>query len=1016
MKNQIFNVTVYLQYCSVFNESENINRLVLLKKILIKDRTMKIIANHYVSSFFIMLVLSACEGRVDQQEAVIESKFIATTSVNEGGSISPLMMEVQSGEGTQFTVKPGDGFKINNVIGCNGKLEGSTYTTRDITENCQIDVSFSVIPPVNFMIQATAGTGGSVNQESVSVLQGEITSFTVTVDKGFAINHVSGCNGSLNGNIYTTGEITTICNVVASFDLIPPVNYLVTATAGVGGSVSSASTTVQDGASTSFTVTADNGFTVSQVSGCNGSLNGNIYTTGAITANCSVVSSFDLIPPVNYMVTATAGTGGDFNSISATVQQGASTTFSVIANNGFTVNQVSGCNGSLNGNIYTTGTIIADCSVDASFIAVASSAMAVINPSRTSCIAPCSVMFSTTGTVFPGISDPFTELNYSWNYGDVGVTFNNRSGIDANKSTSPIGAHAFANPGTYQVVLTASSNNGDTAIQTVTITVEDPDVYFANRTYCVSNQNSFTACPNQNSAFHINSHSAISNLLTNMRFNQPILRTRVLFRAGEVFDVSAGTTIRGFAVPLLISSYGTGINPVLQINDASPSITLGSSIFFIRDSSNVIFSGLDFKGNYDPVNGTGKHITGIYMSQASSDITIYNNDFTGLGLVIYAHGGSSSAGIKSQYNMIVDNKISDWQDYGVFGNFGYLGALLANSVKQNPAAVSGSESKCGNCLPNYPDHGPIRTSASNHLLIQYNDMFNNAGWSSGGLAHQPNIRLGTGGIALKSVVSDNTLNGGFTMLSMTPANSTASSAAIQADVIIERNQFTASSNTWQMIDMGLGGATIRNNLFLKPDNAAPPIGSGSFQSAIVYKVANTTPENLTYRNKIYNNTLISLAQSSAPNLSILNVVSISSTGINSVVNEFTLFDVHNNLLYMPFVSNGGDSGLISWQNNVTSMNGVVSDNNLVYAPNNQNFVWDNGQSYDLAAWQLMNGQGNSSISTVLDPLLVDPNNFDAHLQQASPAINSGKLVPGLVSDYIKRTHTGAIDIGAYEMP
>ncbi|MGX9728587.1 MAG: InlB B-repeat-containing protein [Candidatus Electronema sp. VV] len=69
--------------------------------------------------------------------------------------------------------------------------------------------------------------------------------------------------------------------------------FTVTPSAGTGGSISPATPqTVNHGATTSFTVTPDIGYIIDTVSGCGGTLSGNTYTTGAITANCAVTASF----------------------------------------------------------------------------------------------------------------------------------------------------------------------------------------------------------------------------------------------------------------------------------------------------------------------------------------------------------------------------------------------------------------------------------------------------------------------------------------------------------------------------------------------------------------------------------------------------------------------------------------------------------------------------------------------------------------------------------------------------
>ena len=71
-------------------------------------------------------------------------------------------------------------------------------------------------PPV-FTVTASAGSGGSISPGNRSVQSGQTTTFTVTADNGYSIASVTGCNGSLSGNAYTTGVITAACEVKASF-------------------------------------------------------------------------------------------------------------------------------------------------------------------------------------------------------------------------------------------------------------------------------------------------------------------------------------------------------------------------------------------------------------------------------------------------------------------------------------------------------------------------------------------------------------------------------------------------------------------------------------------------------------------------------------------------------------------------------------------------------------------------------------------------------------------------------
>ena len=94
-------------------------------------------------------------------------------------------------------------------------------------------------------------------------------------------------------------SITTTAGIVTSNDFVlnsTPAQYTVTPSATTGGTISpNTPQTVANGATTTFTITPDSNYSES-VSGCNGTSQvGNFpisYTTGAITANCTVTATF----------------------------------------------------------------------------------------------------------------------------------------------------------------------------------------------------------------------------------------------------------------------------------------------------------------------------------------------------------------------------------------------------------------------------------------------------------------------------------------------------------------------------------------------------------------------------------------------------------------------------------------------------------------------------------------------------------------------------------------------------
>jgi hypothetical protein len=156
---------------------------------------------------------------------------------------------------------------------------------------------------------------------------------------------------------------------------------------------------VEAGATASFTVAPNSGYQIAAVAGCGGGLDGATYTTGPITANCTVSASFSLLPPSTYVVTATAGPGGSISPPSRTVEAGATASFTVTPNSGYQIAAVTGCGGSLDGTTYFTGPITANCTVSASFALVPVSVPNVVGLSQSAAASAIIAAGLTIGTV-----------------------------------------------------------------------------------------------------------------------------------------------------------------------------------------------------------------------------------------------------------------------------------------------------------------------------------------------------------------------------------------------------------------------------------------------------------------------------------------------------------------------------------------------------------------------------------------------------------------------------------------
>jgi len=70
----------------------------------------------------------------------------------------------------------------------------------------------------SLQVTPSAGEHGSISPSTPQIVADKDTvSFTIIPDKGYSIDTVNGCNGTLDGNIYTTGQVIENCTVEALF-------------------------------------------------------------------------------------------------------------------------------------------------------------------------------------------------------------------------------------------------------------------------------------------------------------------------------------------------------------------------------------------------------------------------------------------------------------------------------------------------------------------------------------------------------------------------------------------------------------------------------------------------------------------------------------------------------------------------------------------------------------------------------------------------------------------------------
>lgn len=94
------------------------------------------------------------------------------------------------------------------LTGCGGGGGGGgeTETTQPITP-----------AKSEYLISTETNTGGSISPPSQVLVAGSNTTLTIQPNAGFAVDTVTGCNGTLNGTNYTITAINANCTVRATF-------------------------------------------------------------------------------------------------------------------------------------------------------------------------------------------------------------------------------------------------------------------------------------------------------------------------------------------------------------------------------------------------------------------------------------------------------------------------------------------------------------------------------------------------------------------------------------------------------------------------------------------------------------------------------------------------------------------------------------------------------------------------------------------------------------------------------
>lgn len=285
--------------------------------------------------------------------------FAASTA---GGSIAPVEVQrVLQNDTTSFVVSAEEGYELEDIYGCSGTLNGTTYTTSGISDDCYVVALFE---RKTYPLTLTPGAHGRiVPVDSLTPAHGDVTRLHIIPDPGYTIVSAAGCDGQLDGSLFTTGVVTSSCDVTASFE---PEVYTIDLQGSSGGSLSLADgTTGEFGTQAVINTEAEAGYELASIMGCGGMLQAGVYTTGSLEKDCTVSAIFSKI---NYPVALYAGEHGKIMPIDTLLPAyGEVARLHILPDEGYDIAEVEGCGGELAGPVYTTTAITEACAVTATF-------------------------------------------------------------------------------------------------------------------------------------------------------------------------------------------------------------------------------------------------------------------------------------------------------------------------------------------------------------------------------------------------------------------------------------------------------------------------------------------------------------------------------------------------------------------------------------------------------------------------------------------------------------------------
>lgn len=519
-----------------------------------------------------------------------------------------------------------------------------------------------------------------------------------------------------------------------------------------------------------------------------------------------------------------------------------------------------------------------------------------------------------TQNLTAGNYDPLFHRSFIiWDFGDSGAVSDKVVNLpsvhnDLNRAYGTFASHVYTSPGTYTVTCMVFDLDWTfVGSDTLEVTVSDPDTVFSGtKTICYSAAGTYTNKPTgaQEATSWADALTKLEALGT---------EGRILLRRGESYSLTAYQVASANVSNFYLGAFDTGAKPDITWSDAQ-GIRLNSAL-------DCTLTGLAMDLGWDSTTeagsntGSGQYAlrsqagVGNAMRMLMDDCTV-----TGGGYALSVLGSNTDT--STRFTCIHNTRVTNWAVYGIYagGSLGGYLSLLGCAFDQDEQAMMGGRGSFGNFVSN--EEGPVRITSVANVIIDACDIFSRTSWtrigSSGCPGVQASIRLQTSPVnnQTRSIITRNSIEAA----GIAPRHATGGTR-YSMNVLIDKNLLVGYCHDRRIVEVDYDGFTIRNNLFVRPQ--APKIdGVNGFERYIA--LYGTTPDiSATWKNQVYNNSFVSLLESSLYRGSFTHV----GNGDDVITNV-------NNVLAALNGGPDGETGLNLTTNTITTVGGTIDGNSV----------------------------------------------------------------------------------------